>query len=184
MLDYKESWVPKNWCFLTVVLEKTLERPLDCNEIQPVHSKADQRWVFIGRTDVEAETPVFWPPDVKSWPIGKDPDIGKDWGQEEKGTTGDEMVGWQHPLNGHRFGWTPGVVDGQGGLAYCRSWGCKESNTTEWLNWTELKLFFTTLVTLIFPHCLLPLSKPQWNKKSVQYTLWQTLWMSTTFKVT
>jgi len=141
-LDYKESWVPKNICFLTVVLDKTLESPLDCNKIQPVHTKADQPWVFIGRTDVEAETPVFWPSDVKSWLIGKDPDIGKDWGQEEKGTTGDEMVRWQHRLNGHRFGWTPGVVDGQGGLVYCRSWGCKESNTTEWLNWTELKPFF------------------------------------------
>ena len=93
MLDYKESWVPKNWCFLTVVLEKTLERPLDCNEIQPVHSKADQRWVFIGRTDVEAETPVLGPPDAKNWLIWKDPDAGKDWRQKEKEMTEDEMVG-------------------------------------------------------------------------------------------
>ena len=102
-LDYKESWVQKNWCFLTVVLEKTLESPLDCKEIQPVHPK-DQSWVFIGRTDVEAYTTVLWQPHVKSWLIGKDPDAGKDWGQEEKGTTEDEMVGWHHRLNGHGFG--------------------------------------------------------------------------------
>ena len=103
-LDYKESWEPKNWCFWTVVLEKTLEIPLDCKEIQPVHSKGDQSWVFIGRTDVEAETPVLWPPNAKSWLIEKDPDVGKDLGQEEKGTTEDEMVGWHHRLNGHGFG--------------------------------------------------------------------------------
>ena len=111
-LDYKESWGPKNWCFWTVMLEKTLESPLDCKEIQPVHPKGNQSWVFIGRTNVEAETPVLWPPDVKSWLTGKDPDAGKDWGQEEKGTTEDEMVGWHHWLNGHEFGWTPGVGDG------------------------------------------------------------------------
>jgi len=102
-LDYKESWVPKNWCFWTVVLEKTLESPLDCKEVQPVHPK-DQSWLFIGRTDVEAETPILWPPDAKSWLIGKDPDAGKDWGQEEKGKTEDEMVGWHQQLNGHGFG--------------------------------------------------------------------------------
>ena len=100
-LDYKESWVPKNWCFWTVVLEKTLESPLDCKEIQPVHPKGDQSWVFSGRTDVEAETLILWPPDVKCWLIWKDPDAGKDWGQEEKGTTEDEMVGWHHWLKGH-----------------------------------------------------------------------------------
>ena len=116
-LDCKESWAPKNWCFLTVVLEKTLESPLDCKGIQPVHSKGDQSWVFIGRTDVEAETSILWLPDAKSWLIGKDPDAGRDWGQEEKGTTEDEMVGWHHGLNGHEFGWTLGVGDGQGGLA-------------------------------------------------------------------
>ena len=137
-LDYKESWAPKNWCFWTVVLEKTLESPLHCREIQPVHSKGDQSWVFIGRTDVEAETPILWPPDEKSWLIWKDLDAGKDWGQEEKGTTEDEMVGWHHRHNGHGFGWTPGVGDGQGGLAYCGSWGCKESDMTKQLNWTEL----------------------------------------------
>ena len=112
-LDHKESWVLKNWCFWTVVLEKTLESPLDCKEIQPVHPKGDQSWVFIGRTDVEAETSILWPPDVKNWLIWKDPDAGKDWGQEEKGTTEDEMVGWHHWLNEHEFEWTPGVGDGQ-----------------------------------------------------------------------
>ena len=110
-------------------------------EIRPVHPKGDQSWVFIGRTDVEAETPILWPPYVKSWFIGKDPDAGKDWGQEEKGTTENEMVGWHHWLNGHGFGWTLGVGDGQGGLACCGSWGHKESDTTEQLNWTELKLY-------------------------------------------
>ena len=137
-LDHKESWAPKNWYFWTVVLEKTPESPLDCKEIQPVHPKGNQSWVFIGRTDVEAETPILWPLDVKSWLIWKDPHAGKDWEQEEKGMTEDELVGWHHRLSGHGFGWTPGVGDGQGGLACCDSWGCKESDTTEQLNWTEL----------------------------------------------
>ena len=128
----------KNWCFWTVVLEKTLENPLDCKEIQPVHPKGDQCWVFIGRTDVEAETPILWPPDMKSWLIWKDPDAWKDWGQEEKGMTEDEMVGWHHRLNGHGFGWTPGVGDGQGGLVCCDSWGRKESDMLR--EWTELNL--------------------------------------------
>ena len=140
-LDYKESWAPKNWCFWTVGLEKTLESLLDCKEIQPVYPKGDQSWVFIGRTDAEAETPILWPPDAKSWLIWKNPDAEKDWGQDEKGMTEDEMVGWHHRLNGHGFGWTPGVGDGQGGLACCSSWGHKESDTTEWLNWTELTLW-------------------------------------------
>ena len=134
-LNYKESWALKNWWFLTMVLEKTLESPLDCKEIQPVHPKGDRSWVFIGRTDVEVETPILWPPDVKSWLIWKDPDAGKDW-RWEKGMTEDEMVGWHHWLNGHEFGWTPGVGDGQGGLVYCGSWGCEESEMTEQLNWT------------------------------------------------
>ena len=103
-LDYKESWAPKNWCFWTMVLEKTLENPLDCKEIQLVHPKEDRSWVFNGETDVEAETPVLWPPNAKSWLIGKDPDAGKDWGQEEKGTTEDEMAGWHHWFSGHGFG--------------------------------------------------------------------------------
>ena len=121
-----------------VVLEKTLESSLDCKEIQPAHPKGDQSWVFFGRTDVEAETSILWPPDAKSWLIWKDPDAGKDWGQEEKGTTEDEMAGWHHQLNGHEFGWSPGVGDGQGGLACWNSWGCKVSDTTECLNWTEV----------------------------------------------
>ena len=136
-LDHKEGWVPKKWCFWTVVLEKTLESPLDCKEIKPVNPKGNQSWVFIGRTDVEAETPILWPPDVKSWLIGKDPVAGKDWGQEEDGTTEDEIVGWHHRLNGYGFGWTGGIGDGQEGLACCGSWGHKESDTTERLNWTE-----------------------------------------------
>ena len=137
-LNYKESWAQKNWRFWTVVLEKTLESPLDCKEIQPVNPKGVQSWVFIGRTDVEAEIPILWPPNMKSWLIGKDPDAGKDWGQEEKGMTEDEMVGWHHWLNGHGFRQTPGVGDGQGGLVCCGSWGHKESDTAERLNWTEL----------------------------------------------
>ena len=139
-LDYKESWVPKNWCFWTVMLEKTLESPLHCKEIQPVHPKGDQSWVFLGRTDVETETPILWPPDAKSWLIWKGPDAGKDWGQE-KGLTEDEMVGWHHCLNGHGFGWTLVVVDGQGGLACYSSWGHKESDKTKWLNWTGLSCY-------------------------------------------
>ena len=131
-LDYKESWVPENWCFWTVVLKKTLDSPLDCKEIQQVHPKGNQSWIFIGRTDAEAGTPILWPPDAKSWLIWKDPDTRKDWGQEEKGITEGEMVGWHHRLNEHGFGWTLGVGDGQRGLAYCGSRGCKE------LNWTEL----------------------------------------------
>ena len=137
-LDSKESWALKNLCFWTVVLEKTLESPLDFKEIQPVHPKGDQYWVFFGRTDVEAETPIVWPPNAKSWLIGKNSDAGKDWGQEEKGMTEDEMVGWHHWLDGHGFGWTPGVGDGQGGLVFWGSWGHKELDTTERLNWTEL----------------------------------------------
>ena len=141
-LDCEEDWVPKNWCFWTVVLEKTLESPLDCKEIQPVHSGGDQTWGFsiIVRTDAKAETPVLWPPHAKSWLIGKDSDAGRDWGQEEKGTTEDEMAGWHHWLDGGGSEWTPGVGDGQGGLAGCDSWGHKESDTTEQLNWTELNI--------------------------------------------
>ena len=132
-LDYKESWVPKNWCSWTVVLEKTFESPLDCKEIQPVHPKGNQSWVSTGRTDVEAETPILWPPDAKNWLIWKDPDAGKDRRQE------DEVVGWHHWLNGHEFEWTPGVGDGQGGLVWCSPWGRKELDMAERLNWTELR---------------------------------------------
>ena len=117
-LDCEEGWLPKNWCFWTVVLlEKTLESPLDCKEIQQVHSKGDQPWDFFGRNDAKAETPVLWPPHMKSWLIGKDSDAGRDWGQEEKGTTEDEMAGWHHWLYGHKSEWSLGVGDRQGGLA-------------------------------------------------------------------
>ena len=135
-LDYKESWAPKNWCFWTVVLEKTLESPLDCKEIQPVHPKEDQSWVFIGRTDAKAETPILWPPHAKSWVIWKDPDAGKDWGQEEKGTTEDEMVGWHHWLSGHRFGWTPGLVMDR--EAWHAAVHGVSKNQTRLSDWTEL----------------------------------------------
>ena len=139
-LDCEESWVLKNWCFWTVVLEKTLESLLDYKKIQPVHSEGDQPWDFFGRTDAKAETPVLWPPHVKSWLIGKDSDAGRDWGKKEKGTTEDDIAGWHHRLDGRESGWTLGDGDGQGGLACCDSWGCKESDTTEWVNWTELNL--------------------------------------------
>ena len=139
-LDCEESWALKNWNFWTVVLEKTLESLWDCKEIQPVHPKGDQSWVFFGRNDAKAETPVLGPPQAKSWLTAEDSDAGRDWEQEEKGTTEDEMAGWHHQLDGRESEWTPGVGDGQGGLACCDSWGCKESDTTERLNWTELSL--------------------------------------------
>ena len=138
-LDCEESWALKNGCFWTVVLEKALESPLDCKEIQPVHSEGDQSWVFIGRTDAEAETPVLWLPHAKSWLIRKYPDSGRDWGQEEKGMMEDEIAGWHHQLDGHGFGWAPGVGDGQGGLACCNSLGSQRVRH-DWmteLNWTE-----------------------------------------------
>ena len=136
MYGYKSEW------FWTVVLEKTLESPLDYKEIQPVHPKGNQSWIFIGRIDAEAEALILWPPDGKSWLIWKDPDSGKDWRQEEKGTTEGEMVGWHHQHNGYKFEWTPGVGDGQGGLVCCSPWGHKESDTTEWteLNWESNNL--------------------------------------------
>ena len=136
-LDCEDSWAPKNWCFRAIVLAKTLESPLDCKEIQSFHPKGDQSWVFIGRTDAEAETPILWPPHAKSWLIGKDRDAGRDWGQEEKGMTESEIAEWHHWLDGHEFGWTPWVGDEQWGLACCNSWDRKESDTTERLNWTE-----------------------------------------------
>ena len=135
-LDSEESWASKNRCFWTVVLEKTLESPLDCKEIQPAHSKGDQPWVFFGRNDAKAGTPILWPPHVKSWLIGKDSDAGRDWGQEEKGTTEDEMAGWQHRLDVSEFEWTPGVGDGQGGLACWDSWVAR--SRTRLSDWTEL----------------------------------------------
>ena len=133
-LDHKEGWVPKNWCFWTVVLEKTLESPLDSKKIKPVNPKGNQSWMFIGRTDVEAEAPVLWPPDVKNWLIGKDPDTGKDWRWEKKGMIEDEMVGWHHWLNGHEFEQALGDGEGQRSLACCSPWGRKELDTTEQRN--------------------------------------------------
>ena len=134
-LNHKD-WALKNWCFLTVVLEKTLENPLDCEEIKPVNPKGNNSWVFIGRTD--AASPILCPPDAGSQLIGKDPDAGKDWQQKEKGSAEDEMVRKHHPLNGHEFEQTLGDSEGQQSLACCSPWGHKESDTTEWLNWTEL----------------------------------------------
>ena len=135
-LDCEKGWAPKNWCFWTVVLEKTLESPLECKEIQPVHPKWNQSWIFIERADVEAEAPILWPPDVKNWLIGKDPDAGRDRRQKEQGRQS-MMVRRHHWLDGHESAWTPGDGDGQGGLACCDSWGHKELDTTERLNWTR-----------------------------------------------
>ena len=135
-LDYKESWAQKNWCFSTVVLEKTLECPLDCKEIQPVHPKRNQSWIFIRRTDVEAETPILWLPDVDSWLIWKDPDAGKDWRPEEKGLTEDEMVGWHHGLNGHEFEQAPGV--GMDREAWHAAVHGVAKSRTQLSDWTEL----------------------------------------------
>ena len=135
-LDHKESWAPKNWCFWTVVLEKTLENPLDCEEIPPVYPRRNQSRIFIGRSDAKAEVPILSPPDAKNWLTRNDPHAGKDWRQEEKGMTEDEMVGWHHWLNGREFEQAPGVGDGQGSLACFSPWICKESDMTDW---TELK---------------------------------------------
>ena len=131
-LDHKEGWMPKHWCF-ELWCWRRLESPLDCKEIKPVNPKGDQSWIFTGRTDAEAETPILWLFAAKSSLIGKDPKAGKDWGQEEKGTTEEEVVGWHHRLNGHEFEQAPGVGDGQGSLACCSPWGHKELDTTEWL---------------------------------------------------
>ena len=138
-LDSKESWGLKNWCFWTVVLKKTLESPLDSKEIKPVHPKGNQLWIFIGRIDAEA--PILWPPDAKNWLIWKDPDGGKDWRQKEKGMTEDEMVGWHHLLNGHRFEQTLGDSEGRGSLECCSPRGCKESDTTKWLKSNKGKCY-------------------------------------------
>ena len=139
-LDYKESWAPKNWCFWTIVLEKTLESPLDCKEIQLVNPKGNQSWLFIGRTDAEAEAPILWPPDVKNWPIGKDPDAGKDWRQEEKGTTENEMVVWHHWLDGHDLSklWEL-VMDREAWHASVHVMVKSQTWLSDWslLNWTD-----------------------------------------------
>jgi len=133
-LDHKEGRVLKNWCFWTVVLEKTLESPLDCKKIKLVNPKGNRSWIFTGRTDAEAKAPKLWPPDAKSWLIRKDPDAGKDWRQEEKGTTEDVMAGWHHQLDGHEFEQALGDGEGQGSLACCSPWGHQESDLTEQLN--------------------------------------------------
>ena len=162
-LDYKESWVLKYWRFWTIVLEKSLESPLDCKEIQPVHPKGNQSWIFIERTDAEAEIPMLWPSDVKNWLVWKDSDSAKDWSQEEKGMTEDEMAEWHHWLSGHEFEQTPGVGEGQGSLACCTPWSHKESDTTERLKWTikhlshifKYKVFYqhVDFITInLFPH--------------------------------
>ena len=140
-LDCEEGWALKNWCFWTLVLEKTLESLLDCKEIQLVHPKGNQSWISIGKTD--AETPILWPPDVKNWLTGEDPDAGKDWRWEEKGLTEDEMIGWYHQLNEHEFEQALGLGDGQGSLACCSPWRHKNLDVTEWLNWTE---YFWTMI--------------------------------------
>ena len=148
-LEYKESWVLKNWCFWTVLLEETLESPLDCKETQPVHPKGNQSWIFIGRTNAEAETPILWPRDAKNWLIWKDPDAEQDWRQEGKGTTEAEMAGWHHWLYGHEFEQMLRVSDGQGSLACCSPQGRKESDTTDW---TELNCHS---ISPVFMDCLL-----------------------------
>ena len=146
--------VPKNWCLWTVVLEKTLESPLDCKEIQPVHSEGNHPWDFLGRNDAKAETPVLWPPHAKSWLIGKDSDAGRDWGQEEKRTTEDEMARWHHWLSGREFEWTPELVmDREAWRAACDSWDRKESDTTEQLIWSDLFWFHCISI----PHFVYPL---------------------------
>ena len=147
-LDHKESWGLKNWCFWTVVLQKTLESPLDC-KIKPVNPEGSQSWIFIGRTDTEAETPILWPPDAKNWLIGKEPDAGKDWRQEEKEVTEDEMVGWHHRLNGHEFEQTLGDGEGQGSLSFLSPWSCKESDMTEWLSNNKNEIVVNKVLTLV-----------------------------------
>ena len=159
-LDYKESWAPKNWCFWTRVLEKTLESPLNLKEIQPVHPKGNQSWVFIGRTDAESETRVLWPPDVNSWLIWKDPHAGKDWRWEVKGTTEDEMVGWRHWLSGHEFEETLGAGDGEGGLACCSPWGHRVGHDwtielTDWLTEIFRMFYFDYILSIFYFFCSL-----------------------------
>ena len=136
-IAWKKGWVPKNWYFWTVVLERTLESPLDCKDIKPVNPKGSQSWIFIGRTDAEVETPILWPLDAKSQLIGKDPDAGKDWGQEEKEATEDEMIGWHHWLDGHQFEQALGDSEGQGSLVHCSPWGVKELDINNWMTTTD-----------------------------------------------
>ena len=174
-LDHKEGWELKNWYFWTVVLEKTLENPLGCKEIYPVNPKGNEFWIFIGRTDVEAEATILWLPNAKSRLIGKDHDAGKDWGQEGKATTEDEMVGRHHWLNGHEFEQAPGVGDGQGGLVCCSPWGHRELDRTEWLNWTPLLIRATFLPDLpVTPEHSLSLFTPYTHSPS--FLCWCQAW--------
>ena len=150
-LDHKENWAPKKWCFPnTMVLGKTLESPLNYKEFKPVHPKGNQSWMFIGRTDAEAEIPVFWPPNAKNWLIGKDVDAGKDW-RQEKGMTEDEMIGWHLWLDGHEFEQALGVGDGQGSLVCCSSRSRKESDMTGWLNWPEMSVYLRLSQIMFLP---------------------------------
>ena len=160
-LDCKERRAPKNRCFWTVLLEKTLESPLDCKEINPVNPKGNQSWIYIGRTDAEDESLVLWSPNAKNWLLRKDPDSGKGWRREEKGTTEDEMVWWHHRLNGHEFESALGVGYGQGGLTCFSPWGCKESDTTEWLNSLTDLLWGTTQATT--PRGLATFGAQKWD---------------------
>ena len=146
-MDYKETWVPKNWCFWIVVLEKTIESPLDSKKIKPVHPEWNQSWIFIGRNDAEAEVLILWPSDMKNWFIGKYPDARKDWRQEEKEITEDEMVGWHH---WHESEQAPGVDDGQGSLACCGPWSLNELDMTEWLNWNDSYLLLRVSHSLLW----------------------------------
>ena len=150
-LDYKKGWVSKNWCFWTLVLGKTLESPLDCKEIKPINPKVNQPWILIRRTDAKAEAPILGPPDANSQLIGKDPNAMKDWRQKEKRMAEDEMVGWHHQSNGHELGQTPGDGEGQGGVACCSPWNCKELETT-WLNNKR----FDKITTVMTSTSLLP----------------------------
>ena len=174
--DYKESWAPKNWWFWIVVLEKALESPLDCKEIQPFHPKGDQSWVFIGRTDAEAETPILWPPDVKIWFIRKDRNAGKDWKQEAKGTTEGKMVGWHHWLHGHESEQDLGDGEGQGSLVCCSPWGCKESDKTEQLNSNlypqKWKYVHTKICSLMFTATLYTIAKTGSNSNVLPTGQW------------
>ena len=175
-LDSKESWASKNWCFWAVVLEKILESPLDCKEIQLVHPKGNQSWVFIGRTDAEAETSILWPPDAKNWLIWKDPNAGKDWRQEEKGMTEDEMVGWHHRLNGHEFEWTLGVGDGQGWITWHAAVHGVAKSQTRLSECAELKLLRLARGALSVP-LLMSMSESfsvlfHCNKASATQKLW------------
>ena len=160
-LDHKKGWAPKNWCFWTVVLEKTPESSLDCKEVKVVNPKGNQPWIFIGRTDAEAEAPILWPSDAKSRLTGKDPDAGKDWRQEEKGTTENGLVGRHHWLNGHEFEQALGDCEGQGSLRCCSPWGCKELDMTDW---TKLIKVPGTVLSTFLTYTYLVLITTPWKR--------------------